>query len=203
MLRHLSGCVVTFDLLLLHEPSTASLFSCILAAAGALGMQCFINLLLESKARVISRFCRSGSVQAAQNPSVHTEQLQHGSNLSGVTMRGENENEGRQSNAALYCHRLADPRHPPEATAPRSALFIQITCEFSREKQIPLNSKFRRATSRGLCLTLQTEARLLPRTIRINVVTYLIGKRLISPICIFNDTAALDLICHAEESMLI
>lgn len=48
---------------------------------------------------------------------------------------------GAAVTAALYCHRLAETRHPPEVTAlePSSALFIQITWEFSREKRIPLS----------------------------------------------------------------
>lgn len=95
MLRHLSGCVLTFDLLVLHEPSTASV--CVpvsLQLQEPWESNVFINLLLESKARVSSRFCWSGSFKAAQNLSVHTEQLQQGSNLSSVTMKGEHENEG-------------------------------------------------------------------------------------------------------------
>lgn len=97
MLRHLSGCIFTFDLLLLHEPSTASVCLPVsLKLQEPWESNVFINLLLESKARVKSQFCRSGSFKAAQNPSVHTEQLQQGSNLSSVTMKGEDENEGQQ-----------------------------------------------------------------------------------------------------------
>lgn len=84
--------------------------------------------------------------------------------------------------AALYRHRLAEPRHPPGDSAGaevgpfhsdhlgifqgKADSFIIAPSSHGLGDQLTQTS-----VSRG-----QTETRLLPHTIRINVVTYLIRK---------------------------